>query len=97
MIIFQIKSEAAPSRVLHIRQISTEATENHIRVLGTPFGTIRNVIHMRSKNQAFLEMDSIESAKTLINYYQYTTPTILNMPVSHSLHTFKDYKNSQAS
>jgi len=91
----RIKNEAALSKVLHIRQIAHDATESDLRVLGTPFGTVKNVLHMRSKNQAFLEMDSIDSAKTLINYYQYTTPTIRNMPVFIQFSQHQELRTNQ--
>lgn len=77
----KVKSESTPSRVIHIRQIPLNATENDIRMLGTPFGMVINVIHMKSKCQAFLEFDSINSGKALINYYQHAPPVIGNTKV----------------
>ena len=61
------------------------ASENDIRVIATPFGQIKNVIHMKSKCQAFLEMDSKDSAKTLLNYYAHIDPYIQNTKVSFFL------------
>lgn len=37
---------------------------------------------MRNKSQAFLELQDVDSAKTMINYYTYVSPTVRNTPVS---------------
>ncbi|UYV80438.1 PTBP2 [Cordylochernes scorpioides] len=72
------------SRVVHIRNIPTEASETDIIHLGAPFGKVTNVLLLRGKNQdvlrvyhhityvwcqAFLEMESDASAAQMVTYY----------------------------
>lgn len=97
----KIKSES-PSKVIHIRQLPHMATEHDIKALGLPFGSVTNIIHMKSKQQAFLELDSVNSAKTMINYYQYVPPLVQNGRVylqfsqHQELHTNKEQGNIAA-
>lgn len=58
-----------PSRVIHIRNIPNEVSEGEIINLGFPFGRVTNVLVLKGKNQAFLEMADEISATTMVNYY----------------------------
>uniref|UniRef100_T1J756 RRM domain-containing protein n=1 Tax=Strigamia maritima TaxID=126957 RepID=T1J756_STRMM len=58
-----------PSRVIHIRNIPNEVTEAEIIHLGVPFGRVTNVLVLKGKNQAFLEMVDEPSASTMVNYF----------------------------
>ncbi|XP_018344679.1 PREDICTED: polypyrimidine tract-binding protein 1 isoform X5 [Trachymyrmex septentrionalis] len=58
-----------PSRVIHIRNIPNEVTEAEIIHLGLPFGRVTNVLVLKGKNQAFLEMGDENAAATMVNYY----------------------------
>ncbi|GAB6022175.1 hypothetical protein CHUAL_006312 [Chamberlinius hualienensis] len=58
-----------PSRVIHIRSIPNEVTETEIINLGIPFGRVTNVLVLKGKNQAFLEMADELSATTMVGYY----------------------------
>ena len=59
----------APSRVIHIRNIPNDVTEAEIIHLGIPFGRVTNVLVLKGKNQAFLEMDEESSASAMVNYF----------------------------
>merc|ERR1712214_190357 len=59
----------APSRVIHIRNIPNDVTEAEIIHLGIPFGRVTNVLVLKGKNQAFLEMDEEASASAMVNYF----------------------------
>lgn len=63
----QIKQE--PSRVVHLRNIPQQLSENEIIYLGLSFGNITNVLFLRSKNQAFLEFENISDAPSMINHF----------------------------
>ena len=56
-----LKSPNAPSKVIHIRNIPNDVTEAEIIHLGIPFGRVTNVLVLKGKNQAFLEMDDESS------------------------------------
>ncbi|XP_072758305.1 polypyrimidine tract-binding protein 2 isoform X18 [Anoplolepis gracilipes] len=58
-----------PSRVIHIRNIPNEVSEAEIIHLGLPFGRVTNVLVLKGKNQAFLEMADENAAATMVTYY----------------------------
>ncbi|XP_032874069.1 polypyrimidine tract-binding protein 3 isoform X2 [Amblyraja radiata] len=70
-----------PSRVLHIRKIPYEISEAEVLSLGIPFGKVTNLLMLKGKNQAFLEMASEEAAVTMVNYYTTVTPHLRNQPI----------------
>ncbi|XP_041089947.1 polypyrimidine tract-binding protein 3-like isoform X4 [Polyodon spathula] len=75
------RSPCDPSRVLHIRKIPIEVTEAEVISLGLPFGKVTNLLMLKGKNQAFVEMASEEAAITMVNYYSTATPHLRNQPV----------------
>jgi len=58
-----------PSKVIHIRNIPNDVTEAEIIHLGIPFGRVTNVLVLKGKNQAFLEMEEECSAVSMVNYF----------------------------
>ena len=79
-----------PSRVVHLRNIPLQLSETEIIHLGLSFGTITNVLFLRSKNQAFLEFEHLNNAENMINYFNTT-------PVSFSgRKIFIQYSNHQS-
>lgn len=69
---FQAKIEqnvGKPSRVIHIRNIPSDVSESEIIHLGLPFGRVTNVLVLKGKNQAFLEMGDETSATSMVNYF----------------------------
>ncbi|CAF3872355.1 unnamed protein product [Rotaria sp. Silwood2] len=66
---------ALPSRVVHLRNI--EASELEVVQLGLPFGRVTNFLNLRKKSQAFLEFDSTESAKQMVEYLT-SMPAMIN-------------------
>ncbi|XP_055127453.1 polypyrimidine tract-binding protein 3 isoform X18 [Symphalangus syndactylus] len=71
----------SPSRVLHLRKIPCDVTEAEIISLGLPFGKVTNLLMLKGKSQAFLEMASEEAAVTMVNYYTPITPHLRSQPV----------------
>ncbi|XP_034093547.1 polypyrimidine tract-binding protein 2-like [Gymnodraco acuticeps] len=84
--------EAPPSRVLHIRKLPNEASETEVIALGLPFGKVTNILTLKGKNQAFLEMGTEETAVTMVNYYTTVTPHIRNVPVFIQYSNHKELK-----
>ncbi|NXH75466.1 PTBP3 protein, partial [Hydrobates tethys] len=72
---------SSPSRVLHLRQIPSDVTEAEVISLGLPFGKVTNLLMLKGKSQAFLEMASEEAAVTMVNYYTPATPHLRSQPV----------------
>ncbi|XP_044726715.1 polypyrimidine tract-binding protein 1 isoform X2 [Chrysoperla carnea] len=58
-----------PSRVIHIRNIPNDVTEVEIIHLGIPFGRVTNVLVLKGKNQAFLEMADESAATSMVSYF----------------------------
>ncbi|XP_056374474.1 polypyrimidine tract-binding protein 3 isoform X3 [Hyla sarda] len=75
------RSPCSPSRVIHIRKIPNDVTETDVISLGVPFGKVTNLLMLKSKSQAFLEMASEEAAITMMNYYTPVTPHLRSQPV----------------
>ncbi|MEJ1278404.1 hypothetical protein NN561_009326 [Cricetulus griseus] len=49
--------------------------------LRLPFGKVTNLLMLKGKSQAFLEMASEEAAITMVNYYTPVTPHLRSQPV----------------
>ncbi|XP_058027065.1 polypyrimidine tract-binding protein 3 isoform X1 [Ahaetulla prasina] len=75
------RSPCSPSRVLHLRKIPNDVTEAEVISLGVPFGKVTNLLMLKGKSQAFLEMASEEAAVTMVNYYTPVTPHLRSQPV----------------
>uniref|UniRef100_A0A6I8NZ44 Polypyrimidine tract binding protein 2 n=1 Tax=Ornithorhynchus anatinus TaxID=9258 RepID=A0A6I8NZ44_ORNAN len=86
------KMDGAPSRVLHIRKLPGEVTETEVIALGLPFGKVTNILMLKGKNQAFLELATEEAAITMVNYYSAVTPHLRNQPVYIQYSNHKELK-----
>ncbi|KAJ8687656.1 hypothetical protein QAD02_023450 [Eretmocerus hayati] len=58
-----------PSRVIHIRNIPNEVSDAEIIQLGMPFGRVTNVLALKGKNQAFLELETEAGAMQMVSYF----------------------------
>ncbi|NXU52949.1 PTBP3 protein, partial [Turnix velox] len=91
----------SPSRVLHLREIPRDVTEAEVLALGLPFGKVTNLLMLKGKSQALMEMISEETATNMMNYYSTVTPQLHDQPVCleysyyHELKT--DYTLNQES
>ncbi|XP_041342246.1 polypyrimidine tract-binding protein 3 isoform X6 [Pyrgilauda ruficollis] len=86
------RSLCSPSRVIHIRQIPDDVTGAEVISLGVPFGKVTNVLMLRGKGQAFLEMASIDAAVSMVNYYAVATPLLHNQPVYMQYSCYKELR-----
>ncbi|NXH75338.1 PTBP2 protein, partial [Hydrobates tethys] len=86
------KMDGAPSRVLHIRKLPGEVTETEVIALGLPFGKVTNILMLKGKNQAFLELATEEAAITMVNYYSAVTPHLRNQPIYIQYSNHKELK-----
>ncbi|XP_013784431.2 polypyrimidine tract-binding protein 1-like isoform X2 [Limulus polyphemus] len=82
-----------PSRVVHVRNIPNEAMETDVINLGVPFGRITNVLLLKGKNQAFLEMADETSAMAMVKYYNNSgTPIVRGRTVYVQFSNHKELK-----
>ncbi|XP_071543671.1 polypyrimidine tract-binding protein 1 isoform X6 [Panulirus ornatus] len=89
------KNPGAPSRVIHIRNIPNEVTEAEIVHLGIPFGKVTNVLVLKGKNQAFLEMSDEVAATTMVNYFTNCTAQLRGRAVYVQFSNHKELKTDQ--
>ncbi|XP_068095857.1 polypyrimidine tract-binding protein 2 isoform X1 [Hyperolius riggenbachi] len=90
------KMESTPSRVLHIRKLPGEVTETEVIALGLPFGKVTNILMLKGKNQAFLELATEEAAATMVNYYASMPPHLRNQPIYIQYSNHKELKTDSA-
>ncbi|XP_056306225.1 polypyrimidine tract-binding protein 2 [Danio aesculapii] len=89
--------DAPPSRVLHIRKLPNDVSEAEIIALGLPFGKVTNILTLKGKNQAFLELSTEEAAMTMVNYYSAVTPHVRSVPVYIQYSNHKELKTDNSS
>ncbi|KAJ8012297.1 hypothetical protein DPEC_G00067200 [Dallia pectoralis] len=90
------RMESPPSRVLHIRKLPSEVSETEVIALGLPFGKVTNILMLKGKNQAFLELGTEEAAVTMVNYYMAVIPQVRNVPVFIQFSNHKELKTDSA-
>ncbi|XP_073301474.1 polypyrimidine tract-binding protein homolog 3-like [Primulina huaijiensis] len=67
---------AEPSKVIHVRNVGHEISENDLLQLFQPFGVITKLVMLRAKNQALIQMQDIPSAVNSIQYYTNVQPSV---------------------
>ncbi|KAK7315274.1 hypothetical protein VNO77_33812 [Canavalia gladiata] len=79
---------AEPSKVIHVRNVGHEISENDLLQLFQPFGVITKLVMLRAKNQALLQMQDIASAVSALQFYANVQPSIRgrNVYVQFSSH-----------
>ncbi|XP_039748682.1 polypyrimidine tract-binding protein 1 isoform X2 [Pararge aegeria] len=85
-----------PSRVIHIRNIPNETTEAEIIQLGLPFGRVTNVLVLKGKNQAFLEMAEEISAVAMVAYFGGCVAQLRGRAVYVQFSNHKELKTDQS-
>ncbi|XP_029985457.1 polypyrimidine tract-binding protein 1-like [Sphaeramia orbicularis] len=86
----------ASSRVLHIRRLPSDITETEVIGLGLPFGDVTNLLMLKAKNQAFLEMSTEEAAQNMVGYYSTVLPIIRNQPIHVQFSNHKELKTDNS-
>ncbi|CAH0556060.1 unnamed protein product [Brassicogethes aeneus] len=84
-----------PSRVIHIRNIPSDVSEAEIIHLGLPFGRVTNVLVLKGKNQAFLEMGDESSATQMVNYFSTCMAQLRGRAVYVQYSNHKELKTDQ--
>ncbi|XP_073106985.1 polypyrimidine tract-binding protein homolog 3-like isoform X4 [Elaeis guineensis] len=65
-----------PSKVIHIRNVGHEISENDLLQLVQPFGPVNKLVMLRAKNQALLQMHDLPSAVNVLQYYSNVQPSV---------------------
>uniref|UniRef100_A0A2K5U5X7 Polypyrimidine tract-binding protein 1 n=1 Tax=Macaca fascicularis TaxID=9541 RepID=A0A2K5U5X7_MACFA len=90
------RSAGVPSRVIHIRKLPIDVTEGEVISLGLPFGKVTNLLMLKGKNQAFIEMNTEEAANTMVNYYTSVTPVLRGQPIYIQFSNHKELKTDSS-
>lgn len=67
---------AEASKVIHVRNVGHEITENDLLQLVQPFGSVAKLVMLRTKNQALMQMQDVASAINLMDYYTNVQPSV---------------------
>ncbi|XP_067824085.1 polypyrimidine tract-binding protein 1-like isoform X8 [Heptranchias perlo] len=89
-------SGIVPSRVIHIRKLPNDITEAEVISLGLPFGKVTNLLMLKGKNQAFIEMNTEEAANTMVSYYSTVTPYLRSHPIYIQYSNHKELKTDNS-
>ncbi|RHN51079.1 putative nucleotide-binding alpha-beta plait domain-containing protein [Medicago truncatula] len=79
---------AEQSKVIHVRNVGHEISENDLLQLFQPFGVVTKLVMLRAKNQALVQMQDVASADSAIQFYINSQPSIRgrNVYVQFSSH-----------
>ncbi|KAM3867757.1 polypyrimidine tract-binding protein 1-like [Diretmus argenteus] len=91
-----IRGPGVPSRVIHVRKLPNDTNEAEVISLGLPFGAVTNLLMLKAKNQAFIEMNSEDAAQTMVGYYSTVTPVIRNHPIYIQFSNHKELKTDNS-
>uniref|UniRef100_A0A667YGC1 Polypyrimidine tract-binding protein 1 n=1 Tax=Myripristis murdjan TaxID=586833 RepID=A0A667YGC1_9TELE len=91
-----IRGPGVPSRVIHVRKLPNDINEAEVISLGLPFGAVTNLLMLKAKNQAFIEMNSEDAAQTMVGYYSTMTPVIRNHPIYIQFSNHKELKTDNS-
>eukprot|EP00756_Hemistasia_phaeocysticola_P027914 Hpha_TRINITY_DN16145_c1_g2::TRINITY_DN16145_c1_g2_i3::g.6549::m.6549 len=58
-----------PSQVIHCRNVTADVTQSNLVGLFQRFGRVVNVVMLRARNQALIELDTIEGAQRCIEHF----------------------------
>lgn len=90
-----VGSITKPSRVVHIRNIPNESSEVDVMHLGVPFGRVTNVLVLKGKNQAFLEMADESAATNMVTMFTATPPIVRGRTVYVQFSNHRELKTDQ--
>uniref|UniRef100_A0A7N4V1R6 Polypyrimidine tract-binding protein 1 n=2 Tax=Dasyuridae TaxID=9277 RepID=A0A7N4V1R6_SARHA len=90
------RSTGVPSRVIHVRKLPGDVTEAEVISLGLPFGKVTNLLMLKGKNQAFLEMNTEEASNTMVSYYTTVTPVLRSQPIYIQFSNHKELKTDNS-
>lgn len=84
-----------PSRVIHIRKLPGDVTEGR-SFPGAALRKVTNLLMLKGKNQAFIEMHTEEAANTMVNYYTSVTPVLRGQPIYIQFSNHKELKTDSS-
>ncbi|KRF99492.1 uncharacterized protein Dwil_GK10936, isoform B [Drosophila willistoni] len=87
---------AKASKVIHLRNIPNESGESDVISLGIPFGRVTNVLVLKGKNQAFIEMADEVAATSMVSCYTVSPPQMRGRMVYVQFSNHRELKTDQS-
>ncbi|KAH8419090.1 hypothetical protein KR222_004974, partial [Zaprionus bogoriensis] len=87
---------AKASKVVHLRNIPNESGESDVVALGIPFGRVTNVLVLKGKNQAFIEMADEMAATAMVSCYTVNPPQMRGRMVYVQFSNHRELKTDQS-
>ncbi|NXX40923.1 PTBP3 protein, partial [Tricholaema leucomelas] len=84
------RMQRQPSRVLHLCRVPDGVTTTEVVSLGLPFGEVTNVLLLKGKNQALLEMATEEAAVNMVKHYVPNRPVIRDQAIDIQYSNYKE-------
>lgn len=85
-----------PSKVVFVRGLSPEISEvDVIQLCGSMGGNVTNTLFLPHKNQAFIELEALESSSKLVNYYSTHPVKLLGRNIFLSFANIAKIKHKQ--
>lgn len=82
--------------MIHIRNIPNESSETEVIQLGVAFGRVTNVLVLKGKNQAFLEMADEVSAAAIVACFNTNPPLVRGRTVYVQFSNHRELKTDQS-
>ncbi|XP_039266692.1 polypyrimidine tract-binding protein 3-like isoform X2 [Styela clava] len=93
----KIKTDpGAVSKVVHLRSLPTDVTDSEVIQLGLNYGRVTNVLMLKGKNQAFLEMEDDETAQRMVTTCSLSPPSIRQRMVYVQYSNHKELKTDSS-
>uniref|UniRef100_F6WTH1 RRM domain-containing protein n=2 Tax=Ciona intestinalis TaxID=7719 RepID=F6WTH1_CIOIN len=84
------------SKVVHLRSLPGDVTDNEVIQLGLSYGHVTNVLMLKGKNQAFLEMEDEEIANQMVSSSGISPPTIRQRIIYVQFSNHKELKTDSS-
>nr|CAB3265255.1 polypyrimidine tract-binding protein 1-like [Phallusia mammillata] len=84
------------SRVVHLRSLPSDVSETEVIQLGMSFGRVTNILMLKGKNQAFLEMEDEEAATMMVTGSEVTPPSIRDRLIFVQFSNHKELKTDNS-
>ncbi|XP_075581401.1 polypyrimidine tract-binding protein 1-like [Pelecanus crispus] len=88
-------SAGVPSRVIHVHKLPSGVTETEVISLAIPFVKVTNLVMLKGRKWAFIEMNTEEAANTMVNYCTAVTPVLRSQPIYIQFSNHKELKTDK--
>jgi len=80
-----------------VRGLPAFTTESDLNSVCSPFGTVVKVLLLNTKQQAFVQMDSVEAAQNLVSRYATSAAYIRSKPIHFQYSNRSEVKTNSTS